>query len=149
MVVKKKTKEKKAKEGGMDLDDAFADDEDVSYRESKPKKVKAKADDEEEVSVQSLDESVGEKRNIKASKPIKQIKKGDKLKIDGKEYEVDAQYVLIDHGTTKEMTIELFDSKTDKDYQLRYFDDQVETTIDFYELNEILYNKKPFKKIEW
>ncbi len=85
---------------------------------------------------------------IKASKPISEIKKGDKIKIDGKSYEVDAHYVLIDHGSTKEMVIELFDS-SDKDYQLRYFNDQVNETLDFYELEEIIYEKKPFENIEW
>ena len=85
---------------------------------------------------------------IKASKPISEIKKGDKIKIDGKSYEVDAHYVLIDHGSTREMVIELFDSN-DKDYQLRYFNDQVNETLDFYELEEIIYEKKPFENIEW
>jgi len=72
----------------------------------------------------------------------------DKIKVDDKEYEVDSHYVLIDHGTTKEIAIELFD-KNDKDFQLRYFDDQVESTLDFYELQEIMYLKRPVKKIEW
>ena len=65
---------------------------------------------------------------IKASKPIGQIKKGDKVKVDGKSYEVDAHYVLIEHGATKEMCIELFDPKAkdeEGDYQLRYFNDQI------------------------
>lgn len=98
-------------------------------------------------------ENIGEdERNqieIKASRPISQVKKGDKIKIDGKEYEVDSHYVLIDHKTTKEMAIEVFD-KEDKDYQVRYFDDQVERTLEFYELQgEIMFVKKPFKKIEW
>ena len=70
---------------------------------------------------------------IKASKPIENLKKGDMVKIDGRAYEVDAQVVLIDHGKTKEMGIELFDPKTDIDYQLRYFDDQAEETLEFYE----------------
>ena len=96
-------------------------------------------DDDEEV----------ERAIIKGSKPISQLKKGDKIKIDGNEYEVDAHYVLIDHGKTKEMTIELFDKKTDKDYQLRYFSDQVETSLEFYALEEIVYVRKPFQKIEW
>ena len=86
---------------------------------------------------------------VRASKPVSKVKKGDKVKVDGKELEVDSHYILIDHGTTKEMTIELFDPKTDKDYQLRYFDDQVEATIEFYELQEILYIKKPIIKVEW
>jgi len=86
---------------------------------------------------------------IKASKPISKIKKGDKMRVDGKEYEVDAHYVLIEHGETKEMAIELFDAKSDKDYQLRYFDDQVETTLDFYELQDILYVKRPMISVSW
>ena len=68
--------------------------------------------------------------------------------IDGNNCEVDTHYVLIDHGSTKEMAIELFDSN-EKDYQLRYFSDQVEVTLDLYELQEIMYFKKPMKKIEW
>ena len=87
--------------------------------------------------------------NVKASKPISKIVKGNIVKIDGIAYEVDAHYVLIDHGTTKEMTIELFNPKTDKDYQLRYFSDQAESTLEFYELQEILYLRREFKKIEW
>jgi len=86
---------------------------------------------------------------IKASKNIAQIKKGDRVYIDGKPFEVDSHYVLIDHGSTKEMAIELFDSKTDKDYQIRYFSDQVERTIQCYELHEIIYNLIKVKKIEW
>ena len=77
------------------------------------------------------------------------MKKGDRVKVDGKEYEVDAHIVLIDHGATKEMAIELFDSKADKDYQLRYFSDQVETSIEFYELQDIMYLKRVIKTVEW
>ncbi|MCH7568330.1 MAG: hypothetical protein IIA87_02815 [Nanoarchaeota archaeon] len=86
---------------------------------------------------------------IKSSKPISKIKKGDKIKVDGKEYEVDAHYVMINHGKTREMVIELFDSKTDKDYQVRYFDNRVEESIDFYELKDIVYDKVEIEKIEW
>jgi hypothetical protein len=87
---------------------------------------------------------------IKKSKPITEIKKGDKIKIDGKQLEVDAHYVLIDHKSTKEMVIECFDSKTDKDYQIRYFSDQIETSLEVYQLDEIVYNKiEDVKKIEW
>jgi len=86
---------------------------------------------------------------IKSSKPISQIKKGDKIKVDNLTLEVDAHYVLIDHGSTKEMTIECFDSKTDKDYQIRYFSDQLQTTLEFYELDEIIYNRIEINKIEW
>ena len=71
------------------------------------------------------------------------------MKVDGKELEVDAHGVLIDHGDTKEMAIELFDAKTDKDYQIRYFADRAEDTIEFYELADIIYNKLEIKKVEW
>lgn len=146
--------------GGASLDDAFADDEDVEYAPSKPKKAKKKKDedldeelDEAEEEVEKISKAMqgnGEKEpvQITASKPVGKIKKGDRIKIDGKDYEVDSHYVLIDHGTTKEMAIELFD-KDDKDYQLRYFNDQMETTLDLYELQEILYVKRAMQKIEW
>ena len=160
-VKKVKVSEKKVEkeeEGGMSLDDAFAGDEDVEYAPSKPKKEKKKGMDEDELEdeVEEIEEKFEGKSSdeqvkviVKASKPVKNIKKGDKIKVDGKELEVDAHYVLIDHGSTKEMTIELFDAKTDKDYQLRYFDDQVNETLDFYELQEILYVKRHAVKIEW
>ncbi len=87
---------------------------------------------------------------VKASKPIAKVKKGDKVKVDGVEYEVDSHYVLIDHGTTKEMAIEVFNPKTDADYQIRYFSDQAERTLDFYELQgEVMFVKKGMSKIEW
>ena len=86
----------------------------------------------------------------KGKKPITEIAKGEKIKIDGKEYEVDAHYVMIDHGQTKEMAIELFDPKhEEEDYQLRYFDDQVEESIRFFTLKAILYEEIEIKKIEW
>ena len=88
--------------------------------------------------------------SIKKSKPIEKIKKGDVVTVDGKKYEVDSHYVLIDHGTSKEMCIELFDTKTEIDYQLRYFNDQAEETLDFYELvKEVMYEKREMQKIEW
>ncbi len=87
---------------------------------------------------------------IKASKPIASLKKGDIVSVDGKKLEVDAHYIFEDYKTTKEMLIELFDSKTDKDYQLRYFSDQVEDTLKFYELKEIVYEENEnVQKIEW
>jgi len=158
---KKVKKEKVSRDSGMDLDDAFGDDDDVEYAESKPKKVKKvkkgkKAMDEIENELGDAEESVNDfgdsedvKHQIKASKPIGKIKKGDRITIDGSQYEVDSHYCMIDHGSTKEMAIELFDPKTDKDYQLRYFDDQANSTLEFYELQEILYIKKQFIKIGW
>ncbi len=171
VVKKKNVKENAAEEeesdSGVSLDDAFADDEDVEYGQPKPKKAKKKKKGEDE---EELEEDLNEAENgleeiekmqnggqeieskgieIKASKPIASIKKGDKMWIDGREYEVDAHYVMIDHGKTKEMAIELFDSSSDKDYQLRYFMDQVETSLEFYELQEILYLKRQIGKVEW
>lgn len=157
MAVKKKTikKEKKASkkkveveeddEGGMSLDDAFADDDDVEYAKAKPRKIKKV---EEKVEKSSPGEEV-ESIKIKASKPIEQVKRGDKVIVDGLVLEVDAHTVLMDHGTTKEMAIECFDPKKDKDYEVRYFNDQVERTIEVYVLEEIIYNRMKVKKIEW
>jgi hypothetical protein len=87
---------------------------------------------------------------LKQSKPISQLKKGDTVKVDGHELEVDDHYLFLDHKTTKEMIIELFNPKTDKDYQLRYFDDQVETSLEFYFLqNDFEYKKFEIKEVEW
>ena len=87
---------------------------------------------------------------IKASKPIASLKKGDIVSVDGKKLTVDVQYIFEDYKTTKEMLIELFDEKTDKDYQIRYFNDQVEDTIKFYELKDIVYEENEnVQKIEW
>ncbi len=85
----------------------------------------------------------------KQSKPIESVKKGDFITVNGKKLEVDAHYVFEDYKTTKEMLIELFDPKTDKDYQIRYFNDQVKETIKFYELKEIVYDEVDIEKIEW
>jgi len=137
----KEEDEEEENEGGMDLDDAFGDDEDVEYAESKPRKLEPKI-------VKAEVEEAGEVK-IVASKPIGNVKKGDKVKVDGLILEVDSHYVLIDHGSTREMAIELFDPKTEKDYQLRYFDDRVESSIEFFVLEEIVYNRKHAKKIEW
>jgi hypothetical protein len=87
---------------------------------------------------------------VKGKKKIEELKKGDKIKVDGKELEIDAHYVMIDHGNTKEMAIECFDKKKDEDYQIRYFVDNVEGSIEVYKLEEIVYNKiDDMKKIEW
>jgi hypothetical protein len=86
---------------------------------------------------------------IKQSKPIEKLKKGDKVKVDGHALEVDAHYLMQDHRDTKEMVIELFNPKNDKDYQLRYFNDQVETSMEFYVLKEILYEKHEVESVEW
>lgn len=90
---------------------------------------------------------------IKASKSITELKKGDHVNVDGKMLEVDAQYVFEDYKTTREMIIELFDPNSKKDeegeYQIRYFSDQVEDSLKFYELKAIVYEEKEIEKIEW
>jgi hypothetical protein len=90
---------------------------------------------------------------IKQSKPITELKKGDKVKIDGREFEIDAHVVLIEHDkNTREMALELFDAKTDEDFQIRYFSNNIENSLEFYELkNEFMYSRVRggFKKIEW
>ena len=136
-------KQADADEGGVSLDDAFDDDEDVVYAEAKPRKKVVK-----KAGKASGEDSDGEVV-IKGSKPIEKITKGDKIKVDSLTLEVDAHEMLIDHGKTKEMAIECFDPKKDKDYQIRYFSDQVATSIEVFELVEILYNKLSVKKIEW
>lgn len=86
---------------------------------------------------------------VKQSKPIENLKKGDFISVNGKKLEIDAHYVFEDYKTTKEMLIELFDPKTDKDYQIRYFNDQIKETLRFYELKEIVYDEVDIEKIEW
>ena len=92
-----------------------------------------------------------EKRvQIKASKSIAQLRKGDKIKVDGIVLEVDAQEIIEDYGKNKEMSIDVFDAKTDRDFQIRYFSDRVAESIEFYELKgEIMYSKREISRIEW
>ena len=89
---------------------------------------------------------------IKKSKPIGKVKKGDTIKVDGKAYEVEVHYVLIDHGDTKEMAIEVFDPRAKEgegEGQIRYFSDNVEDTIGFFIMKEIVYESQEIEKIEW
>jgi hypothetical protein len=85
------------------------------------------------------------------TKPLSDIKKGDNVKVDGHLLEVDDHYVFIKHKDTTEMILELFNPKTDKEYQLRYFDDQIETSLEFYYLQgEFQYLKaENVKEVEW
>jgi len=101
------------------------------------------------IDIDELDEDVGSDIQINASKPIAELKKGDKVKVDSLTLEVDTHEVMIDHGATKEMSIDLFDPKTDKDYQIRYFVDQVERSLEVYRLEEILYDRMDVKRVEW
>ena len=153
---KGKKKDKKIEmevEGGLDdlggeMSFDFNDEEDSKPSKSvKQKQDQIVQDNNEEESSGTIDLGDIKYLKVKGSKPISQIKKGDKMKVDGLTLEVDSHYVLIDHEKTKEMAIELYDSKTDKDYQLRYFSDQMETSMEFYELDEIVYNKKDADKV--
>ena len=90
---------------------------------------------------------------VKASRDISKVVKGDKIKIDKKEYEVDAHYVMMEHSQNKEMIIEVFDPKSKKEGegegQLRYFNDQVESTMKFFEMKGIMYEEQEVKSVEW
>jgi len=88
----------------------------------------------------------------KFSKSITELRKGDKLKVNGKEMEVDAHYIFEDYGSTKEMLLEIFDPKAkdgEGDYQIRYFDDQIEDSLKLYELKTIVYEEIELESIEW
>ncbi len=133
---------------GMSLDDAFGDDDDVEYAaESKPKKPKKVKEKKEEL----VSHSTGDEGPIKfkMSKSIKELKKGDKLKVDGVEMEVDAHYVLIEHTGANEMAVEVFDGEKDEDYQLRYFEGRFEDSAEFFKLDEIVYQRFGVSNIEW
>ncbi len=86
----------------------------------------------------------------KQSKPIRELDNGDSLWINGKEMTVDKQYLFQNHGDTKEMIIEIFNPENDREYQVRYFDDQIESSIEIYELqSDFQYVKREPKTISW
>jgi hypothetical protein len=86
----------------------------------------------------------------KQSKPISEIKSGDSVWVQGTEMKVDTHFLFMDHKTTKEMIIEVFNPNNEREYQIRYFDDQVETSIEVYELlNDFQYVKREPKSIAW
>ena len=86
----------------------------------------------------------------KQSKSLKDLKEGDKLWINGKEMVVDKQYLMQDHGNTKEMIVEFYNAENEREYQLRYFDDQVESSLEVYELqDEFQYVRREPKTISW
>jgi len=86
----------------------------------------------------------------KQSKPIAKIKAGDSMWIQGKVMKVDDHFLFMDHKTTKEMIIEVFNPENEREYQVRYFDDQVETSIEVYELvNDFQYVKREPTGISW
>jgi hypothetical protein len=86
----------------------------------------------------------------KQSKPLSEVKKGDKIWIHGKEMQVDSHYLFQDHKTTKERIIEVFNPENNRDYQVRYFDDQIESSLEVYELvGDFQYVRKEPKSIAW
>jgi hypothetical protein len=86
----------------------------------------------------------------KQSKPISQLKEGDKIWIQGKEMIIESNFIFIDHKTTKEMIIDCYNSENEREYQVRYFDDQVETSIEVYELlNDFQYVIREPTSISW
>ena len=86
----------------------------------------------------------------KQSKAIGELGEGDKVWINGKEMVVDKQYLLEDHGNTKEMIVEVYNAESEREYQVRYFDDQVESSMEVYELlNDFQYVKREPKTIAW
>ena len=75
---------------------------------------------------------------------------GDSFFINGKEMRVDKQYLFIEHKKMKEMIIELFNPENEREYQVRYFDDQVDTSIEIYELlEEFEYVRREPKTVAW
>ncbi len=86
----------------------------------------------------------------KQSKVIGKLKEGDSFFINGKEMKVDKQYLFQDHKDMKEMIIEIFNPENEREYQIRYFDDQIESSIEIYELlNDFQYVRREPKIIEW
>ncbi len=92
---------------------------------------------------------------IKQSKPISDLKKGDKVKVDKLTLEVDDHGILMEHKagggkTVAEMYIDIFDPKTDKDYQIRYFLDNLEMSLEVYELQgEFMWVRMDVDGVEW
>lgn len=86
----------------------------------------------------------------KQSKNLDKLKEGDKIWINGKEMKVDKHYLFQDHGKMKEMILEVFNAESDREYQIRYFDDQVESSIEVYELQgDFQYVRREPKTIRW
>ena len=86
----------------------------------------------------------------KQSKPLGEIKEGDSVYINGKEMKVDKHYLFQAHRDTNEMIIEIYNPENEREYQVRYFDDQIETSIEVYELvGDFQYVKREPKTISW
>ena len=92
----------------------------------------------------------GEFKIEKQSKPLGKLGEGDKFFINGKAMKVDKQYLFQDHGDTKEMIIEIFNPDNDREYQVRYFDDQIDSSLEIYELQgDFQYVRREPKSVAW
>jgi hypothetical protein len=86
----------------------------------------------------------------KKSKALGKLTEGDKFFINGKEMKVDKQYLFQEHEKMKEWIIEIFNPANEREYQVRYFDDQVDSSIEIYELLEDFeYVKREPKSVAW
>jgi hypothetical protein len=86
----------------------------------------------------------------KQSKPLCELKKGDSFFINGKEMKVDSQFVFQEHKDTNEMIIEVYNPENEREYQVRYFDDQVESSIEVFELvGDFEYVRREPKVVSW
>lgn len=86
----------------------------------------------------------------KQSKKISEIKKGDIVFINDKPMRVDSHYRFMDHKDTQEMIIEIFNEENEREYQIRYFDDQIPSSLEVYELQEdFQYVRREPQSIEW
>jgi hypothetical protein len=93
---------------------------------------------------------LGDCKIEKKSKPLIKLKEGDKISVNGKEMIVDKQYLFIDHGITKEMIIEFYNKESEREYQMRYFEDQQDSSIEIYELQgDFQYTKREPKTLAW
>lgn len=93
---------------------------------------------------------IGDLKIEKQSKSIGELGEGDSFFINGKEMKVDKQYVFMEHKDTNEMIIEVFNPENEREYQVRYFDDQVDSSIEVYELlNDFQYVKREPKTVAW
>ena len=86
----------------------------------------------------------------KKSKAISELGEGDKFFINGKEMKVDKQFLFQEHERMRELIIEIFNPENDREYQVRYFDDQVDTSIEVYELiGDFEYVRREPKSVGW
>ena len=86
----------------------------------------------------------------KQSKPLGKLVKGDKFFINGSEMIVDSQFLFMAHKDTNEMIIEVYNPANEREYQVRYFDDQIETSIEVFELvGDFEYVKREPKSVAW